>query len=124
MQEQIDEMFKDLCRAQTGGIKDDLTFGTLQESHTKSFIRTIARHLVYSGWVKWGEWISVNDKLPEYSQLVLIYTKWGTVSICRYSGKHELFNAYDEWWRPLAKLFCIKPTHWMPLPEPPKKGGK
>ena len=55
-------------------------------------------------------WISVEDKLPENFDDVLIHYADGRIDIgCRYP---------DGWmtersWGPI--------THWMPLPEPPKE---
>lgn len=74
------------------------------------------------------EWISVNDRLPEYSQDVLV--NW-VYDPQREDG--ETFNILA-----ITYLECIvtdakgsipefnnisidnKVTHWMPLPEPPK----
>jgi uncharacterized protein DUF551 len=57
-----------------------------------------------------NEWISVNDRVPEGGQLVLIYTpneEFLTIRI-------GLFN---DW----ANIkYHLGITHWMPLPEPPK----
>lgn len=63
------------------------------------------------------EWISVEDKLPEYGNAVLVYTSSG-ICIAHICGKTitgdkptwiETNGDYDFW----------NVTHWMPLPEPP-----
>lgn len=40
-------------------------------------------------------------------------------------GKIDLINSYDNGYSWIAYTvkedFCIKPTHWMPLPTPPKE---
>ncbi len=59
--EQIEEVFKDLCEAPTGCVKEDFRVGTLKESHTDLFIRTVAGHLVslnYSRQIE-AEWVKV-----------------------------------------------------------------
>ena len=58
-QKRIEEVIKDLCEAPTGCVKDDFTVGTLKESHTDLFIRTVAGHLVSLNYRKQseGEWI-------------------------------------------------------------------
>jgi hypothetical protein len=53
--EQIEEVFKDLCEAPTGGVNEDFTIGTLKESHTNLFIRTLAGHLVSLNYRKQRE---------------------------------------------------------------------
>lgn len=68
---------------------------------------------------KFGEWISVEDRLPSKSESVLSYSALG-VAICNYSSKHKLFNAYDDNTIEDARGYCLYTTHWMPLPEPPK----
>lgn len=82
-----------------------------------------------------SEWISVEDRLPEdvYGKdrkqiTVLVCTKSGRVStssrvrmmqISRDTWEFEYTDIF-EWSGQITK----KVTHWMPLPEPPKKGGK
>ena len=60
---------------------------------------------------KFGEWISVKDRLPTWEDgKVLIYTSYG-ISIAERTTS-------NRW-----KGDCAIPkliTHWMPLPEPPK----
>lgn len=71
-----------------------------------------------------SEWISVDDKLPKYGERVLVSScKTGTVQhVTYYRDGHE-----DEldWWQDCLDdddpiLFGLV-THWMRLPEPPKK---
>ena len=60
---------------------------------------------------KFGEWISIKDRLPSWEDgKVLIYTTYG-ISIAERTTN-------NRW-----KGDCAIPkliTHWMPLPEPPK----
>ena len=72
-----------------------------------------------------GEWISVDERLPEESSYYYVKTKAGTLLSMYYSTKYNMFNVYD--WNSIAqsKAYNIKVTHWMPLPEAPKmKGGE
>lgn len=55
------------------------------------------------------QWISVDDRLPEQCKNVLAFD--GVIRDCYYEDGE--FIAYDG--------NLIQPTHWMPLPEPPKK---
>ena len=63
------------------------------------------------------EWISVDDRLPEFSVPVLArcfyHGKWMTL-VCHTSKEN-----FGEWY---TNEVCqwVKVTHWMPLPEPPK----
>lgn len=70
-------------------------------------------------------WISVNDRLPEDSQKVLI-TDGTNVSCAHYFGlkdeRHEAKNdgkAGDHWWANqfdrMTGGFVHEPTHWMPV---------
>lgn len=62
-------------------------------------------------------WISVKDELPEVGVAVLTTTQNGTQRV----GCYE-----DGWWLAdspdLVRMGSI--THWMPLPQPPKKGDE
>lgn len=72
-----------------------------------------------------GEWISVEDKLPEASGIYLVYSYLGNRMVLDYSAKHKLFNSFDSYSKKAAEALAIGVTHWMPLPEPPEmKGGE
>ena len=76
------------------------------------------------------EWISVSDRLPQDGQTVLLYDNEEQhvatfKEVCTWCKKKKGF-VYDpegEWhgkhWH-LHKEFDRPPTHWMPLPTPPK----
>ena len=59
------------------------------------------------------EWISVNDKLPEK---IGDYYVWpdSARKPRRFNGKNFVGGDYSGSWE-------IFPTHWRPLPEPPKQ---
>lgn len=68
------------------------------------------------------EWISVNDRLPEMKGLYLVAAnQYKDTTIAEYSalGKSWIglqnVGTYDDW------DYDCEVTHWMPLPEPPKK---
>lgn len=69
------------------------------------------------------KWISINDKLPELNSRVLIIESDGTIEICNYCKSYwnyhknsiGFLNEQDE-----QPSMCF-PTHWMPLPNKPKK---
>lgn len=69
-------------------------------------------------------WISVEDRLPEKSQLLIVHCKGGSkefISVVPYSAKHKEFNWYDGIGKPPENRKEYRnATHWMPLPEPPK----
>lgn len=64
-------------------------------------------------------WISVEDELPKavindnVTKLVLTYSTDGYIRLDRY------MHYYHKWVGGASEV-----THWMPLPEPPKKGGE
>ena len=73
----------------------------------------IAKYLYNAGYRKQSEWISVEDRLPEKYNSVLIF--------CEDEIRVDYINLYGCWY----ENFLYQVTHWMPLPEAPKmKGGK
>ena len=70
----------------------------------------IADHLIANG-VTVQEWISVDDRLPEKDEIVIICTDENFI----YAGEligDTWFLDNDSWTETV--------THWMPLPLPPK----
>ncbi len=78
-----------------------------------------------------GEWISVKDRLPEKQDPVLVY-----VPPCSHNGEEYIgyvgmayytYSVNGGWWGGTdgsvygAIGIIPNPTHWMPLPEPPKE---
>lgn len=74
--------------------------------------------MLEKGYRKQSEWISVEERLPEHLEKVLVYDERGnmnTAMFLRYNnGNVDLCTS--------VRLTC-QVTHWMPLPEAPKKGG-
>lgn len=62
-------------------------------------------------------WISVKEKLPHLlkgiSDPVLVCPHKGDISAARYT------RAYG--WVSSPGAYAMRPTHWMPLPDPPKE---
>ena len=59
------------------------------------------------------EWISVEDRLPPKHELVLTYYERGAFGT-------DFITSYGEWFEIHENG---KPTHWQPLPTPPKMKG-
>lgn len=75
-------------------------------------------------------WISVVDDLPkinpngsewEYSDDVLVVFKDGSIAVGRYERDNSTGEHY--WWLYGVDKDLVV-THWMPLPQAPKKGGE
>ncbi|MBR5291695.1 MAG: DUF551 domain-containing protein [Clostridia bacterium] len=67
-------------------------------------------------------WISVNDRLPERKQDVLMYFDTGNMAVgFWYTGDETItfWSAYTDDGM-YADCDC-EPLYWMPLPEPPKE---
>ena len=66
---------------------------------------------------KFGEWISVNDRLPDADVAVLArcfyHECWQTL-VCHCSKRNT-----GRWYTNVAGQW-VQVTHWMPLPQPPK----
>ena len=66
------------------------------------------------------EWISVKDRLPEENGYYLCEVCFSSVSDCK-SYRRMILYWEDNVWIDMPNCFKTrKPTHWMPLPEPPK----
>lgn len=63
-----------------------------------------------------GGWISVKDRLPEENGEYLISTKDRVTS-----AYYECGRRTSEWTDYYEGYIDFEPTHWMPLPEPPKE---
>ena len=67
-----------------------------------------AEYLIANG-VTVQEWISVDDRLPDPPDR----------AICLDEDGNMMLGTYTEWgW--VFPCYFAHPTHWMPLPEPPK----
>lgn len=62
------------------------------------------------------EWISVDERLPKEVEHIIVCDEDGTVGEAIFLKATTLF----EWVDSEEIAFA---THWMPLPEAPKKGG-
>ena len=81
-------------------------------------IEAVADYLLDSG-VTVQEWISVDDRLPEFCVSVLArcfyHGKWRTL-VCHTSKENA-----GEWYTDEVCQW-VKVTHWMQLPSDPPKG--
>ena len=79
----------------------------------------IADHLVSNG-VTVQEWISVKDRLPEYSNDgfadAVLVTDGFVQHMAYFVGGEWRFAESGE----IKEPMWYRITHWMPLPEPPK----
>lgn len=73
------------------------------------------------------EWISVNDRFPEKDVQVLIYERFsnepGLMAVSYWDGTYDEYNGFKTYKFPDGQdeqPGFYYPTHWMPLPEPPK----
>lgn len=67
-------------------------------------------------------WISVTERLPEKDGYVtLVHGNHGGTYVAEFRMFSDYGWEYPHWYRLNAKSHRCKPTHWMPLPEPPKE---
>ena len=67
-----------------------------------------------------SKWIPVTERLPENDQWVLCFMKdkaFGTFRVFQWNYIDWQWNDGNEWYDEKDV------THWMPLPEPPKRRG-
>ena len=71
-----------------------------------------------------AKWISVKDRLPEIGKNVLVCFQKGDMAVaCVYITSEDLplwRAAADDGWTCKCDT---EPTHWIPLPDPPKEGS-
>jgi len=58
-------------------------------------------------------WIPTTEQLPELNVACLVYNK--------YYGPMVGWRVDGKWFRIPGSRFPDHPTHWMPLPQPPKE---
>lgn len=69
------------------------------------------------------DWISVKDELPCYDKNILLYSKDENEIVIGQLWKEWLLNDNGD----VIDMFHVHeryyfiPTHWMPLPKPPKE---
>ena len=74
---------------------------------------TIAKHLYNAGYRK-QEWISVEERLPEEFETVLVFCDTG---VRTFQCVSEMIEPNGKRWSAVCGFLV---THWMPLPMPPK----
>lgn len=79
-EKRIEELCKDLSDAPTGGVNEDFTVGTLKESHTSLFIRTVAGHLVSLNYHKQkeAEWLVYRERTP-FGKVYCVCSRCGRI---------------------------------------------
>ena len=75
-----------------------------EDFHLNMFVTNLLSH-----GVTVQEWISVDDRLPEPKENAICINRHGDMMIGTYTECGWMFPCYFE-----------SPTHWMPLPQPPK----
>lgn len=69
-----------------------------------------------------SEWISVKDRLPGKGNDVLMYFDTGNMAVGFWHDGDECFTFWSAYADYGWYTDCdFEPTHWMPLPEPPKE---
>ena len=121
---QIEEMAENIKSVEHKSYQAGGTF--LRERVGFTHSQVIAEHLYNAGYRKQSEWISVEERLPEEGGTYLVVLKekhecekeWNYhVDVASFTFEWDcIFHDWDEGQG-------IEITHWMPLPEPPKKGG-
>jgi hypothetical protein len=106
MQEKIKEMARAI---------DELLVENPKE--TTKHAMNVATYLFDRGYRK-QEWISVEDRLPEEREHVIVFCEDGLVGEA-WHKKEGLF-----WWMDDRDGIAEATRYCMPLPEPPKKGGE
>ena len=95
---------------------DEDAEGCAYHCYANCWAQFVADNLIANG-VTVQEWIPVSERLPEKGE--------GTVLVCGsrggiYTAYLERSGKYPKWHKLNSKNHYCEPTHWMPLPQPPK----
>lgn len=96
----------------------ELTTALYEANHQRSVVdyRWLAEEIYRLGYHKHGEWISVDDRLPEERVKCLVYYKH---AYCDNDGYRDIGTVF--FYKGCFDVgLAYKVTHWLPLPEPPK----
>lgn len=86
------------------------------EMKQRAFVAGATSQIAREYWAsKQGEWISVEDRLPDNFKSVLAATNKGMLRITWIDRGTRLFDVME-----LNEYQQEQYTHWMPLPQPPK----
>ena len=89
--------------------------GAVDALNTPSILRHADPEIMkQAGWVREEEWISVEDRLPENANKVIVYTNYKRIVL---TSLEKPFG-WDTY--PLNFEDEII-THWIPIPQPPKQ---
>ena len=81
-------------------------------------LREIEKMSVEDNGYRKQEWISVEERLPEKFETVLVFCDTGAR---KFQCVSEMIEPNGKRW---SAVCGFRVTHWMPLPEAPKKGGE
>ena len=94
----------------------------LMHPYAKQYKVMSAYEIGYIEGAVWADehphWISVEDELPKLNS--------GMVVVATYKGDIDFMIFSNSGWHNSKRWCCVKGviTHWMPLPQPPKKGDE
>jgi len=94
--------------------------------HLRQCIKCIGCDSIFisdNGKNKWNTrhspWISVKDRLPDSQEYeFLVVNSEGNMHVASYWGENASNDEGYDWFN--GDVF-VNPTHWQPLPEPPKE---
>jgi hypothetical protein len=104
-----------LCQQAADALEERQKKLAFEEQNAKAFLHTAHKLLD-----ELPCWIPVSERLPEYGATVLVYGSKGGIYTARYERARTEWGR-DSWWKLNSKSHICNPTHWMPLPEPPKE---
>lgn len=66
------------------------------------------------------EWISVAERLPDKGRRVLVFLRPSYIEFSTREPEADESDDTHRWLDETGEKFDDIPTHWMPIPEPPK----
>jgi hypothetical protein len=118
----IEEMAREMCHLSAECKTCQICDERYHSDGELCYFQCVAKEIINHGYRKQSEWISVEERLPRESEVVLAYSsKFGVIQRIYTTYKEEIRWWSDEYWSITEQLGI---THWMPLPGATKMKGE
>lgn len=96
-------------------LSEETPWNEVRDSYAQAYIAGATEAIA-------SQWVSVEDRLPSGTLVILCQSRMGednAIALCVYIKNR--FMIYDRTFKYDKEFY---PTHWLPIPELPTKGGE